>query len=132
MIEAPETTDLDRFLSGEIDTATFNHREHVRMAFELLRLYPFSEALYRFAHALRKTVARAGWPHAYHETITVAFLALVGEHMAVRPADDFAAFAAANPELFEKSILRRWYDAARLDSPLARVTFLLPLPCRAP
>ena len=39
MTELP--ADLARFVRGETDPATFTHREHVRMAFELLRRCDF-------------------------------------------------------------------------------------------
>ena len=32
-----EAADLERFMRGEADAANFPHREHVRMAFEMLR-----------------------------------------------------------------------------------------------
>lgn len=37
--------DLTCFLRGERDPAGFTHREHVRMAFELLRRHEFAESL---------------------------------------------------------------------------------------
>ena len=40
----------------------------------------------------------------------------------------FAAFARANPELFAKDLLRRWYRPEQLATPLARRTFVLPDP----
>ena len=39
---------------------------------------------------------------------------------------DAQAFAASNPDLFDKSVLSRWYRAERLASDSARRTFLLP------
>jgi hypothetical protein len=48
--------------------------------------------------------------------------------MDASPTDDFAAFARANPELFAKDLLRRWYRPEQLATPLARRTFVLPDP----
>ena len=39
-------------------------------------------------------------------------------------------FAAAHPELLDKSVLGRLYGAERLSSTAARTTFLLPEPLR--
>lgn len=120
--------DLGRFLRGEIDPAAFPHREHVRMAFEMLRRHDFAEAVLHYSRSLRTLAARAGKPGAFHQTMTIAFLSLIAERMESRGADDFAAFAAAHPDLLEKSVLSRWYGAERLASPAARRTFLLPEP----
>lgn len=41
---------------------------------------------------------------------------------------DFASFAGANPDLIDKSALKRWYRPERLAMDAARRTFLLPDP----
>jgi hypothetical protein len=120
--------ELTRFLRGELDPHTFTHREHVRMAFELLRRHDFAESLLHCSQALRAMLARAGRPEAFNLTVTVAFLSLISERMARADASDFAAFARANPDLLGKSILARWYRPQRLASEAARLTFLMPDP----
>ncbi|HEV2285310.1 MAG TPA: hypothetical protein VGR80_04640, partial [Steroidobacteraceae bacterium] len=65
---------------------------------------------------------------AFHQTVTIAFLALIAERMAPAEPRDFAAFVRANPDLLEKSVLTRWYGPGRLASEAARRTFLLPDP----
>lgn len=123
--------ELARFEAGEIDPVSFSHREHVRMAFELLRQSSFTEAAARFAAGLKRLVGRAGQPQAYHETMTVAFLALIAERMASAEASSFAEFEAAHPELFDKTLLSRWYAPEILSSAAARATFVLPPPAHA-
>jgi hypothetical protein len=120
-----------RFLHGEVDPRAFRHADHVRVAFDLLRGHAFPEACVLASQALKDMAARAGNPGAYHETITIAFLALIGERVAQSAADDFEAFAAANPDLFDKSVLTRWYAPERLASSAARRSFVLPEPLRA-
>jgi len=122
--------DLERFVRGEIDPAAFPHREHVRMAFEMLRRHDFAETALYFSRALRAMAARAGKPQAFHQTITVAFLSLISERVETRPVADFTAFARDNPDLFDKAALARCYRPERLASELARRTFLLPDPGR--
>lgn len=122
----PAAADLRAFEAGDIDPAGFTHREHVRMGFEMMRSSPFIEAARRFSLGIQRMAARAGKPEAYHETITIAFLAIIGERMTVRGCADFEAFEAANPDLFDKGLLRRWYDADRLNAPIARARFVLP------
>jgi hypothetical protein len=74
-------------------------------------------------------VTRAGKPEAFHQTITVAFLALVAERMAeCGEHADFATLVGRHPELLDKSLLRRWYAPQRLGSVAARHSFILPEP----
>jgi hypothetical protein len=122
--------DLERFVRGEVDAADFPHREHVRMAFEMLRRHDFAETALYFSRALRAMAARAGKPQAFHQTITVAFLSLISERVETRAVADFTAFARDNPDLFDKAALARCYRPERLASELARRTFLLPDPGR--
>jgi hypothetical protein len=123
-----DAEELQRFLRGEIEAADFPHREHVRMAFELLRRHEFTETALHYSRALRAMVAKAGNAQAFHQTVTIAFLALIAQRMDASPTDDFAAFARANPELFAKDLLGRWYRPEQLATPLARRTFVLPDP----
>jgi hypothetical protein len=123
-----EHAELERFVRGEADPANFPHREHVRMAFEMLRRHDFAESAWLYSRALRLMTARAGKPQAFNQTTTIAFLSLIAERMECGGARDFAAFVRAHPDLLEKSLLSRWYRAERLGSAAARRTFLLPEP----
>jgi len=78
--------DLAAFLRGEIESGAFPHREHVRMGFELLRRHDFSETAHHYSRALRTMAARAGRPEAFHQTVTIAFLSLIAERMALDAA----------------------------------------------
>jgi hypothetical protein len=120
-------TELGRFVRGEIDAAHFPHREHVRMAFEMLRRHEFAEVVLHYSRALRIMSARAGKPEAFNQTVTIAFLSLIAERMD-GSATGFTAFARAHPELLGKSVLSRWYRPERLASEAARRVFLLPDP----
>jgi hypothetical protein len=122
----PADASLARFEAGETDPAGFTHREHLRMGFELARRAPFTEAAFRYSRALRLLTARAGAPQKHHETITVAFMAVIAERLGAAPTDDFDAFAEANPDLFDRDLLLRWYSPERLASDEARRAFVLP------
>jgi len=128
---SPEDGQLARFLRGDIDPAAFPHREHVRVAYQLLRRHEFAEVVLHFSRALRLITARAGKPQAFNQTVTIAFLGLIAERLASQAAGDFTEFARDNPDLFDKSVLARWYAQERLSSELARRAFLLPEPGRA-
>lgn len=125
-----ESADLERFLRGEVAAGDFPHREHVRMAFALLRRHEFTESAHRYAQALRTITAQAGQPQAFNLTVTIAFLALIAERLEQAGDCDFPAFAQAHPELFDKGLLARWYRPEQLASPLARRSFRLPDPPR--
>lgn len=125
---AADCPELARFVRGEIPAAAFPHREHVRMAFEMLKRHDFPETVLHYSRALRAMAEKAGKPQAFHQTVTIAFLSLIAERMERDGAADFAAFARANSDLIEKSVLARWYRPERLASAAARRTFLLPEP----
>ena len=120
------TEELRSFETGAVDPARFPHAEHVRIGYEMLDRYPFGEAISRFSRGLKLLAAKAGRPEIYHETITVAFLALINERRAAGGAPSWEDFKANNADLFDKRCLERWYDAEQLRSDLARRTFCLP------
>lgn len=119
-------TDLERFVRGDADPGMFPHEQHVRMGFEILRRHDFAESAHLYSRALRAMTQRAGRPEVFHQTITIAFLSLIAERMRAAAPMDFAEFAVRNPDLFEKSVLSRWYRPERLASEVARHSFVLP------
>ena len=123
-----DCTDVAGFIRGDVDPGRFPHREHVRMGFEILRRHNFAEAAFHYCAALREMTRRVGKPEAFHQTITIAFLALIAERLEAGRHCDFAAFADANADLIDKSALQRWYRPERLATEAARRTFLLPDP----
>jgi hypothetical protein len=120
--------ELGRFLRGELDAHHFPHREHVRMAFEVLRRHDFAHGAYLYSRALRLMSARAGRPERFNQTLTIAFLSLVAERVHLSAPGDFATLVGAYPELLDRCVLERWYRPERLAGDTARRTFLLPDP----
>ena len=127
---AETAAELARFLRGESDPAAFPHREHVRMGFEILRRHSFVEAALHYSQALRAMLERADKSHAFHQTITLAFLSLIAERLETAAYADFEAFERVNPDLIDQSALSRWYGPERLGLEVARRTFVLPEPAR--
>lgn len=125
---ASDCPELECFMRGELPASGFAHRDHVRMAFEMLRRHDFAETALHFSRALRAMAQRAGKPQAFHQTMTIAFLALIAERLDGSQWPDFAAFVRDNPDLLDKGALTRWYRPERLASEPARRTFLLPEP----
>ena len=122
----PEDDELKRFVRGELDPRTFPHREHVRMAFEMLRRHSFVETALHYSQALRTMTEKIGKPEVFHQTLTIAFLALIAERMPIQGGGDFESFAASNPDLMDKSAVARCYPPERLSLEVARRTFILP------
>ncbi|TLZ35100.1 MAG: hypothetical protein E6K24_11420 [Gammaproteobacteria bacterium] len=123
-----EAAELERFVRGESDAGNFPHREHVRMAFEMLRRHDFAETAWLYSRALRLMTARVGKPEAFNQTTTIAFLSLIAERMERGGTPDFAAFVRAHPEMLDKRALSRWYRPDQLATEIARRTFVLPEP----
>lgn len=122
--------EIRAFEDGALDPAQFSHSEHIRFAYEMLERYPFGETVTRFSRGLKLLAAKAGRPEIYHETITVAFLALLGERTAARRYAGWNEFRANNSDLLDKRCLEKWYGKEQLASDLARRTFCLPAELR--
>ena len=126
---APMAATEDELLAletGTLDPAMLPHSEHVRLGYEMLGRYPFGEAVARFSRGLRLIAAKAGKPEVYHETITVAFLAVIGERRVRGGDDSWDDFKDKNGDLLDKRCLEKWYGVEQLRSDLARGTFCLP------
>lgn len=117
---------LSAFLDGSLDNRTFHHRDHLAVAFEILQRHDFPASAAIFCSSLKSIAARADKPQAFHTTITLAFLSLIAERCARTRYSDFDAFANDNPDLFAKSALDHLYSRERLNSDVARNTFILP------
>ena len=123
---------LARLADCSLPLEEFDHRGHVRAAYLVLNQAQaenggFGAALARMRDLITAYAASIGKAGLYHETITVAFMALINQRLAeTRGALSWEAFAEANPGLFEKEILTKRYDPATLKSDLARQVFVLP------
>jgi hypothetical protein len=111
----------------ELPEEDFGHVGHVRAAYLYLRDTDFAGALQCIRRSIRNYAKHLGKPDRYHETITVAYLALIQQHICERGnGGGWAAFAGENPELFQPDLLRRYYPPTQLESEMARRIFLLP------
>ncbi len=120
------TEELRAFEIGTLDPAKFPHAEHIRLGYEMLARHPLAEAVMRFSRGLHLLAAKAGRPQLCHETITVAFLALINERRVREGPQQWPEFKRTNADLFDKRCLEKWYSAEQLASDLARKTFCLP------
>ncbi len=109
--------------------SAFSHAAHVRAAYFCLQNADFPTAVQRMAAMLRAYIASLGKPERYHETKTVAYMALIQRAMIERGDDgSWSDFAHQNPGLLDPHLLFRYYTRIELDTPLARRAFVLPRP----
>lgn len=120
----------DEFLAAlEVDALpaeSFDHRAHVRAAYLYLKRCGFIDGMAAFRASLKRFAERYGAAGKYHETITVAFLAVIHERLhGERTEGGWPEFAARNPDLFARDFLDRYYRRETLASSRAREVFLL-------
>jgi hypothetical protein len=121
----------EEFLSAlercELPAEAFTHAAHVRAAYLYLRAGGFDAALGRIRTAIRRYAAHLGRADKYHETITVAYLALIQQRLSERgDAGGWTLFREQNQDLFEPDLLLGHYRRSELESELARRIFVLP------
>ena len=120
---------LERFETASIPKAEWDHRAHIRLAYEMLARVPFDVSIQR----LREGIPRLNRSHGvldtetsgYHETLTVVWAALVHER---DPAGspDFETFVERHPELLSRELVLEHYAPGTLFSVRARRAFVPP------
>lgn len=105
----------------------FGHRQHVHLAFLVVRRYGTHEAVSKMSTWIRHIAAYQRAPQKYNATMTRAWTEIVGHHVAADgAASNFAEFAARHPALLDKRLLSRHYSSARLASAGARTGWAEP------
>jgi hypothetical protein len=117
---------LEAFRTGALPLADFDHRSHVRAGYLYITRNGLGLAIERFGKDLRAFAAAHGKHGLYHETITVAFLALINERIVLAGDRGWESFSEENPDLFRRNSLMPFYEPEELASPDARRVFLLP------
>jgi hypothetical protein len=127
------------FRKSRITHADWTHSAHLRVAAWHVDRFGRSEALERLRVGIRRLNDHHGTPNSetrgYHETITVAYVHLIGHFLATCPAGTTLATRAAellaSPLGAKNALLRHW-TAPLLMSPAARAAWvapdLMPLP----
>lgn len=119
---------LSAFESYEIDAATFQHREHLRVAYVLIATYGLEAAFVRLKASLLGLLTHLGvGTDKYHETVTFAWLLAVNHfmHMTTQ-SKTFDDFIHRNGLLLDASIMNTHYSKSLLQSPVAKARFLEP------
>jgi hypothetical protein len=121
------------FESCTLASDAFLHYDHIRLAWIYLREHALADATERMAASIRRFAQHYGAGAKYHDTMTRVWMRLVAHGGRAPGSDhDFAAFAAANPHLFDKQYVFQFYSRPRLFSNSARAGWvepdLIPLP----
>lgn len=122
-----ELTEL--FERGALPDTPFTHRDHVRVAWELLARYDLGTAIQAMTGGIRRLAESREMPNLYHATITTFYMLAVAEARSTHPpATSFSSFEGAHPELFSdcRGFLLGFYTPGTLDSTGARLAFRLP------
>lgn len=115
--------------AGTLPPAEFGHRGHLKAGFLYLRRHDFPGACVAMKRAIRSFAATLGKTGLYHETVTVAYLALVAERLVEEPPElGFERFLERYPELLSHEFFERYYPRGVLDDPGSKATFVLPRP----
>jgi hypothetical protein len=119
---------FEKFVDTSLAADQFHHQQHVQVAWMFVCKHGMPAALGEFSAAIKRFADAKGATGLYHETITWAFLLLIAERQARKPANTWAEFEAGNPDLltWKPSILERYYSKEVLSSELAKETFVMP------
>ena len=75
---------VQAFLSGSLPNAQFHHRDHLRLAWALIRLTGEEQATTRITSGIRYFATMHGQAEKYHETMTRFWVRIVGHAVAAR------------------------------------------------
>ncbi|HWI20802.1 MAG TPA: hypothetical protein VNT81_23770 [Vicinamibacterales bacterium] len=119
---------FERFVDTSLPANQFHHHQHVQVAWLFVTKHGMPAALSEFTEAIKRFADAKGATGLYHETITWAFLLLIADRQARKPAVTWEEFERDNQDLlaWKPSILERYYSKELLKSDLARRTFLMP------
>ena len=122
---------LAAFENGSLPFEQWSHRAHVRVAFLYASRLDANSALDRMRSGIKAYNRANEVPEAldqgYHETITVAFMRLICELVALESvAQTSEEFAQRWPQLLDKRVLKRFYSRSRLMSAVAKARYVEP------
>jgi hypothetical protein len=105
----------------------FHHREHIRVAWLLLKCSDATSAAERMTAGIRRFANHHGATQKYHHTLTLAWIRLVAGALVETPeGHTFDQFVAAQPELCDKNLLAKYYSKELLETAAARQGWVEP------
>jgi len=93
------------FLAGTLSPTHFHHRDHLRLAWCLIRRLDVEAATSAITDGIRRFAAQHGQADKYHETLTQFWVRIVSHLIDARPTiTTFEHFLAAFPQLLDKEL----------------------------
>lgn len=116
---------FERFLRGELDAETFDHRSHLAVGWVALGRETPQTAERQVCEGIRALAVAAGAASKFNLTLTVAFMRLIAGR---GREENFDAFLMANSDLVSeaRTVLARHYSTKRLFCDTARSSWLPP------
>lgn len=115
------------FFDGTLPPSQFHHREHLRLAWVVIRRHGLAPANAMIAQGIRHYAAAHGQTSLYHDTLTQFWIGLVGHLTQEHPEiTDFATFLASFPLLLDKGLPARHWQPETLWSSAARARWVAP------
>lgn len=125
---------LRAFFSGTLPNAGFHHRDHLRLAWLVVKRDGAEAGEQTVVNGIRHFAAAHGHAERYHDTLTRFWVRLIAHvARASAPADEgFDALLAAHPGLLDVHLPLRHWSRDVLFDPAARAAWcppdLVPLP----
>lgn len=124
---------LRAFFTLTLPPSAFHHRDHLRLAWLVVRRHGAAAAEGLVGAGIRRFAEAHGHGGRYHETLTGFWVRLVAHaHAAGADIDDFDSFLRAYPMLLDSGLPLRHWSRDELFGAAARAAWrepdLVPLP----
>jgi len=118
---------LQAFTDGSLSPQRFHHRDHLRVAWLLVRRMDAAAASSDMSAGIRRFAASHGHEAMYHETLTRFWVRIVA-HMACARPDifEFNVFIASFPRLLDTGLPYRHWRHDTIRSAAARSSWVEP------
>jgi hypothetical protein len=115
-----DTDFLNQFENLTLDSAEFDHRGHLKLAWLYLNSMKFDEAHERISFGIKRYATSLGATDKFHSTSTYAFARLVAAGMP--NSDNFEEFLTRNPKLLNQpmALVRKHYSTNLLEDPASK------------
>jgi len=115
------------FLEGSLPATQFHHRDHLRLAWLLIRRLGPEAAGDAIAAGIRRFAAHHGHAEKYHETLTCFWVRIVGHVVLARPdIADFETLLATFPRLLDTGLPYRHWRRETMGGGEARARWVEP------
>ena len=115
------------FQSGMLSPTAFHHRDHLRLAWRLIRQLGTPAATGMITEGIRSFAIQNGHADKYHETLTRFWVRIVSHLIDTRPdISTFERFLETYPQLLDKALPYRHWSRETIQSQAARAHWVEP------